>query len=312
MRKITLMLFAFMISGISCIYAQKDVVNYFKAGNNTSTYIQNYIDPLLGSFGHNLNNGWYSTADPLNLGRFTISTGLSVSFIPSSKQTFAIGSTTASTMFGPNTSNGNIPNTSTPIPKGDGVALSPLPLLQGSVGLWQHTELMIRACPNIDIANYKVGYFGLGVKHDIKQWIPGWKKMPFSLSFIGTYTNSSLLLTDPELVDNKNNAQTLKYSASGWGANLIISRKFTVATVYGGLRLSHNSTDFNISGNFLTTNLNTFYQPKDLTFSDSGNQFGINAGIRLKAGFFAFNLDGVLAPGGYSSATLGLIFGIFN
>ncbi len=311
MRKITLILIAFMMTGISCIYAQKDAVDYFTAGSNAKTYIGNYVEPLMASFGHNLNNGWYSTADPLNLGRFTISTGLSVSFVPSSDQTFAIGKYTASTMFGPNTSNGNIPNTQTPIPKGDGVSLSPLPLLQGSVGLWKHTELMIRAYPNIDIANYKVGYFGLGVKHDIKQWIPGWKKMPFSLSFIGTFANAGLTLTDPLLVDNKGAAQTLKYSASGWGANLVISRKFTVATIYGGLRLSHNSTDFNISGNFATASHGLGYMHEDMTFNNTGNQFGINAGLRLKAGFFAFNLDGVLAPGGYSSATLGLIFGMF-
>lgn len=322
MRKISLMFIAFMMSGLTGIYAQKEVVEYLKAGSQTQSLIQSYVEPLLGSFGTNLNNGWYSTAEPLNPGRFTISTGVSVAFVRTSKQTFTINSTpqlstpggtpmTAPTMFGANSSPGDLHNnltgTSIPVPKGDGIPLSPLPLLQGSVGLPLHTEVMLRIFPKLDVAGYKAGYFGFGFKHDIKQWIPFMSKLPFSLSFIGTFTSASLQLTDATLV---NSNETIKYSATGWGANLIISKKFPIFSFYGGLRLSNYKTDLNMTGNYMVTS--TISAPVDLTFTDKGNQFGLNGGVRVKLGFFALGLDGVYNPGGYSSATLGLIFGLFN
>ncbi len=344
MRKISLILVAFLMSGLSSLYAQKEMVQFFAAGKaEASNLVNSFVEPFLGTFGNNLNNGWYSTADPLNTGRFTISFGVSGSFVPADKQTFTIQPSNligtpnnqpvvAQTMFGANTTpgdiyvkyNGGANKVALAVPKGSGLNISPLPVLQGSVGLIKNTELMLRVFPKLDVKGYKAGYFGVGVKHDIKQWIPFMSKLPFSLSFIGTYTSASLELTDGPFVKSANpnstayNDQAIKYGGTAWSTSLIISKKLPVVTFYGGLKLSHYSTELNVTGHFPIASFSTGGLAQEVGIADpislstSGNQFGLNAGMRIKLGIFAIAADGVYAPGGYSSATLGFVFGVFN
>lgn len=58
------------------------------------------------------------------------------------------------------------------IPEGSGINISPLPIAQLSLGLIKGTELMVRGFPKFEVEGYKAGYFWVGIKHDIKQWIP--------------------------------------------------------------------------------------------------------------------------------------------
>jgi hypothetical protein len=346
---------AFAILFSTSLIAQKDMVQFLAAGKEDANKLAGYYtQPFLNTFGSNMNNGWYSTAAPLKLGRFTISLGLTGSFIPSDEQSFVINPSeyktitttgnqpiTAPTMFGEKSSPSGVSvkyndgNTSIShplnVPEGSGISISPLPLAQFSIGLIKGTEVMLRVFPKLEVKGYKAGYVGVGIKHDVKQWIPFMGKLPFDLSFIGAYTSASLDIVGGEFlmpdvgVSNPNimdyTTQGLSFTSKAWNANLIISRKFPILTVFGGVRLSGSKTNFGLIGNYPVTILSNPLNPASkvvshiidpITLEGSGTQFGINAGFRVKLGIMAIVSEGTFVPGGYSSASFGLNFGFFN
>ena len=93
-----------------------------------------------------------------------------------------------------------------PIPDGLGVSLNPLtPAMQLSVGIPLATEVMIRFLPSAEVASDEValnygGLLGLGVKHNVKQWIPGFRNLPFSLSVAAAYSTTRASVTLPTLL----------------------------------------------------------------------------------------------------------------
>lgn len=351
--KITALLFVVILSNHA--FSQKDMVQFLAAGKtDANKFAAYYTQPFLNTFGNNMNNGWYSTAQPLKLGRFTITIGTTGSFIPKDEQSFVINPAeyttisttgnqpvTAPTMFGEKVSptgvfakyNDGTSALSFPlnIPEGSGVNISPLPIVQFSLGLVKGTEVMVRGFPKFEIEGYKAGYIGIGVKHDIKQWIPFMSKLPFDLSVIGAYTSAGLDIVggnflEPEVnVANPNKmdytTQELNFKSDAWNLNLIISKKLPVLTVFGGLRLSGSKTNVDLMGNYPVTILSnpTVASSKVIShvidpihLEGSGTQFGINAGLRIKLGFMAIITEGTFVPGGYSSASAGLNFGFFN
>ncbi|NTW31482.1 MAG: hypothetical protein HGB12_02460 [Bacteroidetes bacterium] len=352
MKKITNFLLLFFFTGIISVVAQKNMVQFLTAGKeDAGKLINGYISPFLNTFGNNLNNGWYNSAQPLKLGRFCFTLGATASFVPSADRNFTINPSDYSTistlnnqpvstptMFGANKSGGTVNvgyNTSagslsTPLdlPKGTGIGISPLPIAQLSIGLVKGTEVMGRFFPKLNISGKKIGFWGVGIKHSIKQWIPVINKAPFDLSFIGAYTNASIDLTNgpflnPQsgIADSTNadfSNQAIGFKSNAWNANIIISKTFTVLTVYGGFRLSHSKTNLDFTGNYPITVYNNSGIKKianlvdPISLEGKTTQFGINAGFRIKFAFMAICADGTWVPNGYSSATLGLAIGFFN
>ena len=206
--------------------------------------------------------------------------------------------------------------------------MSPLPVAQLSVGLVKGTEVMLRIFPKTKFGDYKAGYFGIGLKHSIKQWIPAIKDKPFELSFIGAFTSASLDMAGSNFLPVQTginnpagdifNNQTINFASTAWNVNLVISKKLSLLTVFGGVRLSHYKKTLDLKGNYPITILDNAGNKVISNLADpislegKGTNFGINGGIRIKLGFLAIFAEGSLVPGGYSSATAGLNIGIFN
>ena len=326
-----------------------------------------YSGPALGAMGNNLNNGWYSTADPLKLGRFKLELNIPLSFPSESEKNFKVNeiglysmktnTNEAPTAFGSRNESATFYVVEDLLGKtdtiknftlsGGGLPLMPMINPQLNVGLVFGTELMFRYLPSIDSRGFKTNYWGLGVKHDIKQWIPIIKQLPFSLSFIGafsnldaTYTFADAILpianaTTPfvdlsgkELIDKPSfNDQKVMIAINSWNANVIISKKLPFVSFFGGLRLSHTSTSLSLEGNFplqtfdiretAISNTNfgkpaNTYLKNPLSSSYNKTSFGINGGTRIKLGIISILLDGTYVPGGFSSATAGFGIGFFN
>ncbi len=338
--------------GINSVKAQSEMVQLLKSGKaDANMLINDYAAPFLETFGNNLNSGWYSTAAPLKTARFTLTIGATASFVPTDKQNFTINPAnytnvgtagnlplSVPTIFGPSTSpaglyaiskNSSGVSIQTPIElKGTGVSMSPLPVAQLSIGLIKGTEVMIRIFPKLDMNKYKAGYFGLGLKHDIKQWMPFMSKFPCELSFIGAFTTASLdivgsnFLSADASVYNPSpldySSQSINFSSTAWNMNLVISKKLSLLTLFGGIRLSHYKTTLDLKGNYPITVLNNAGTKEILNMVDpiqisgSGTNFGLNAGLRIKLAILAIFAEGSYVPGGYSSATAGLNIGFFN
>lgn len=348
----TVISFLFLILVSFEVMSQKELAQFLVSGKSDANKLSGYyLKPFLKSYGNNMNNGWYSTAEPLKLGRFNISIGGVVSSIPGDEQSFVLNpseygvlkttgnnSLTLPTIFGENTSpNGvnveysnSMGSISYPlkVPAGTGYPYSPLPIVQLNVGLIKGTEVMLRYFPSLNYNGYKNNYLGIGLKHDIKQWIPVINKLPFDMSIAGAYTNAELevvggpFLSAETGVSNPNpmdiSGQLLSYKSNAWNASLLISKKLPVLTIFGGFIYSSSKTNFDLKGNYPITVISNLGQKEIAYLSDplnlegNNNQIGLNAGIRVKILFMAIVAEGVFSPNGYSSANARLQFGLFN
>jgi hypothetical protein len=285
--------------------------------------------------------------------------------------------TTASTVFGPGIVNGETgailtkrmdfinPQTgetetmdiaSIPLPPGSGIAINPLPpAAQLSIGLVKGTELMLRFTPSFNASNVKFGQWGVGLKHDIKQWIPIVSMLPFDLSLIGAYSRLNLsvglpqvLPGDPANFADPNAADTdyeglafnaddyanqrFGFNTSAFNLNLIISKKISVLTVYGGLRYAHSVARMGVYGTYGFGALpyyNTDTSNPSRMANDPNNgklelqqvtdpidvdmrlsQIGVNGGFRLKLGFISLFSEATISR--FSTVSAGVGFGWMN
>ena len=348
--------------------AQDQFAQFLTNGTqDVNKLVKAYSSPMLKAIGNDFNNGWYTTADPLNLGRFDLRFIGTASFCPKNEQTFNLAnlhlnyikpaqgsSESFPTIFGKENSASQVMiYASTPgttdtmkvtrtlkIPT-SGVNFFPAVTPQLNIGLIKGTELMIRFCPKVKVPVNKdeslyTSLWGIGIKHDIKQWIPGINHLPFSLSAIGAITKANLYMDGPILEPSdyesgenlRNlyptddyNAQKVKYNVTSWNIGVAASKKLSVITLFGGLHLSGSKSSLAMDGAYPIINykqtgytyekvIDHVIKPIDLDVTKT--QFGINAGFRLKLAIVSLTLSGNYAPGGYSSATFALGLGYFN
>ncbi len=327
--------------------AQSDITNLFKAGaTDIQTLAQGYIKPVGYGFADGLGTNWYNTAATHKVLGFDITVGAGGLLVPSSDKTFSLlglttlqapaGVTTAPTIGG----------------KGDGVPLQlvqngqtivsfttpkgvtpviPAVNAQITIGLPLGNDLSFRFVPNIHNNNYKVGLWGIGLKHNIKQWIPVVKHLPFDAAIMVGYThvnfnynfNNSImpndLVSDPNMINEPSdlsiyNNQGMRLTANSLMANIIVSKRLLFFTPYVGFGVTSSNFDFNFTGNYPTLgtlasnnkyNINTLENPIPLHYSSFSP--GLTVGFRLKIlWIFAFHAQYTLQQ--YSAASVG--FGI--
>ena len=180
----------------------------------------------------------------------------------------------------------------------------PVPMANLGIGLPKGTDLKLRFTPTIDLGDdSSLKIYGLGVMHDVKQWIPGIKLLPFDLSGFVGYTKLKLeAYFDPEANPDQRgifelNATTLQG---------VISKKFSVLTLYGGMGYNIARSNLAMKG---TYDINDDGQasaqeidPLDLKFEASG--FRTTAGFRLKLAVLTLHADYTLQK--YKCLTVGV------
>lgn len=282
--------------------------------------IEAYFTPMAESFGAGLNNGWYNTAKPHSLGGFDVTFTLNSVIIPNSAKTFniedaggnvfvAAGSTNeASTVFGSDETTNmfyiaadpSLP----PSPSGVGFEMPggfetptmPLPMIQAGIGLIKNTGIDIRYMPMLNVGdNINVNLFGVGLKHDLLQWIPGiGDAIPMSLSLQWGYTslNTELKIAGQEVSLNTK-ANTI---------NLVASKKLLMVTGYAGLGYNSATTTFAADANFDLEGVR-FEEKIEMDFASNKN-LRANIGLRLNMAVVTIQADYTFAE--YPTATLGL------
>lgn len=339
------------------VFAQEQMSEFLRAGASDGSKVLNaYASPVLKSFGADMNAGWFNTAKVLGLGGFSINVCTNVALAPTSDKTFDVttlglspntrvinGKNTSQTFFGANSNNDNAelgmftryPGatqdsmlTSFKLPEGIGVNFLPLPTAQFSVGVGLGTEVSVRFLPTIKTGGFEIGMIGFGVKHDVKQWIPGMKELPFDLSVMGGYTkvDASAKLTEikadaPSATTdnpnpNKTYKQTAEFTSSAYTFNVLVSKKLAFFTPYLGLGYQGSNTELAMKGEYPVTDVNpdfgtTSTKPKVVRelkdpVKVEGNLSGFRAtaGFRLKFALFTIHADYTLAN--YSVASLGI------
>lgn len=229
--------------------------------------------------------------------------------------------------------------------KGLGINKGGNAALQVGFGLPKGTELMVRLVPDFsksvnnligsdDIQLSSTGMWGVGVKHDIKQWIPVVKSVPFLQlsamlnysSFKSGFSGDSFLL-DPASMGAEDNTgdpsqwenQSLDFTMSSFGGSLLIGANIPIFQPYIGLGFNSASFKGSFNGYYPILTLgadplepdkagavvyDSEENPLDVDFK--ATLFNFQAGARIKLGVFILHYTYSIQK--YSMHTAGLGF----
>jgi hypothetical protein len=320
-----------------------------------------YLRPFANALGANINGGWYNTAKVHNLGGFDITFTASVAFVPDDHKTYDLSQLTLAALYDDNIANtvaggkdigpelsyqqdilGNpVTYLQYDHPAGTGVDFIPSPMINAAVGLPKGFEIMGRYMPTVNIGDIaKAGIWGVGFKHDVKQWIPVLTRIPvLNLSVMYGYTNikvnTELTSITPDMIgatdlttDNVSfDDQNFDVVTQGHTANALVSANLPVVCFYGGVGVSITQTNLKLNGYYPVPTIIT--DPSDPNFDPSltpvvrdedaikhpidveiKNQDGgttkprLNAGVRFKFAVITLHVDYTWAN--YSVATAGI------
>ena len=298
------------------------ILNFLEgAGNNylndTETLIEGYMAPFGEWFGTGLNAGWYNTGKPHQFPGFDVTAGVHFIRSPESAMVFSpnlialspehdelstiLGLSNSTDIFYTNPATGNMEPIFTSPGGLNWGGLLVMPYLQGSIGLIKNTEILFRLAPKVDVDNLSVGFWGLGFKHDIKQWIPGIKILPFDLSFVAGYSTlkSSLEFGGNNLGNERiQEGNMMHFDVKAFNSNLVLSKKLSILTPYIGIGYQYSQAHLALKGQYYYTSYDNEFpmhstpiqDPFDFSF---GGVNGLKAtiGARLKLFLFTLHVD---------------------
>ena len=306
-----------------------DLISGSKADANYLA--QGYTAPFMKALGAGLNQGWYNTAKPHKKFGVDLTISVAAIAIPSSDNFFTVDNSKLQSIdlvtdhsggsVASGTGRGKVPtllgssstqatyNTRPATVAFDapgGIGLSdlpmsrlPVPVVNLGFGLPKSIDIKFRFVPSVGSDKAKFSLFGVGVMHDVKQYIPGIKMLPFDLSGFVGYTRMSV---NAELDDTDPTKKgELKVSATTIQA--LVSKKIAVLTFYGGVGYNFSKSNLAVKGTYDLGGV-PVKDPVDLSVAFSGPR--ATAGMRLKLAVITFHGDYTFQK--YSALTVG--FGI--
>lgn len=335
-------------------FSQTSVVEFLKGGQaDANKLFQAYLEPYAFALGDGLNNGWYSTAETHHLFGFDLTIGVSAVKVPDGSKSFNInklGLTRMDVKSGPSiapTVAGNeAPGPLITVyddhrnsmiefnsPKGTGQDLVPVPMVQLGFGLLPNTDVIGRFVPEMKYDNngdeMKIGFWGIGAKHNFMKWFPGLSSLPFDASVFGSYSvvdgQSELSFTTADYSSNpgitiepvNTDDQMLKMKTKTSKFGLVVSKKITILTLFGAIGQSTSKTNVDLLGTYPVvasaqgggleiTQEGALVDPVALQFDTSN--ISLEAGARIK--ITLFSLFASISKSEYTSYNLGLSLGV--
>lgn len=299
--------------------AQEDIDQLLTGSiSDAKKLVEAYAAPAVNAVSLSLNQGWYNTAKPHKIAGVDLTITVNAMTIPKSQYMFrpddldldeleldpdSEGYPQAPTLAGPEITPvfrlQDDPTETFDGPPGLGLKENfkvdkiPVPMVHLGFGLPKGTDLKIRFAPTIDVGDATLKFYGLGIMHDFKQWIPGIKLMPFDLSAFVGYTHFEFVsLLDAESPSNQD--QKGEFTINATTFQVLASKKFSVLTVYGGVGYNIAKSNVALKGKFDINgdgdeNDASETNPFSLDFSASGPR--ATAGMRLKLAVFTFHAD---------------------
>jgi hypothetical protein len=337
MRK-TVILYVFAMLSFSGAFAQDDLDDLLKGSiGDANILLEGYVGPAMRILGSGLNQGWYNTAKPHQTLGVDLTITTSLMYVPSSDQFYFVDNNKLTDIslvnydnqqIDPNTGSANVPTifgpdksptyqlsdgSGSPINGPGGIDLKdaikiadalPVPMYQLGLGLPKGFDLKVRFAPTVKMQDFQFNLFGVGVMHDVGQYIPAVKALPVDISAFVGYTKMKAEQDLSGTATGENQKGVLEFNSTTIQA--LVSKKISVLTIYGGVgyniansKLAMEGTyDLDDDGTAESTN------PVNLDFSTSG--FRATGGLRLKLAVFTLHADYTLSE--YSALTAG--FGI--
>lgn len=354
-------LLLFSISGIQTASAQLgDTGDILRSGAaDANILLQEYLRPLGSGFGADLNSGWVNSGRPYRTLGFDLRVNVAVSIVPTGDRAFNLndfnfqniervgGAAESQTAFGDNIPGsevgifGNNPLTGQreeitrfTMPEGLGYPYVPAPMIQATVGVIKDTDISLRFTPSVEIDDFSLNLFGIGVRHGLNQWLPGGALLPVELSVQAGYTKLTSnygfnLQPDtgqdiynpfsgtPAIWDN----QKIDFEATGFTGNLIVGKTLPIISVYGGLGFQTSNVTILSPGSYPITSFNPNYDPTSNTEEtrekvierlddpinisyDGANSLHAMAGFRIRLAILT--ISGSYTLSNYSTANVGV------
>lgn len=315
--------------------AQGDFEDILKGSlKDANLLTEGYIGPVMRGVGAGFNHGWYNTAKPHQTLGFDLTLTATLMYLPSSDDFYTVdnnqltqvklvsydgksisptGSGNVPTIFGPSKSPTYefvADGTTFQGPEGQDLKETikiadalPVPMYQLGLGLPKGFELKVRFAPTVTLTDFKFNLLGIGIMHDIKQYIPGIKMLPFDLSMFAAYTKVKAEQGIDATV-GQNQKGEIQFNSTTIQA--LVSKKISVLTFYGGMGYDFTSSSLDLKGTYDLDDDGTAEatDPVNTDFSTSG--FRATAGMRLKLAVITFHGDYTL--GQYNALNVG--FGI--
>jgi len=292
-------------SSIGNVNAQ-DLEGTLRAGpQDAQTYMQNYMEPAILSFANGLANGWVNTAKTHKILGLDLTFSLNLATVPDEALTFAYSAYSWQNLKLASGSDGNLPTlvggstdnqlfmevgaTITDPSTGNSVTYTsetgnfdaaegidisripfagvPTPTLQLGIGLMKNTDLKIRYVPTISTDDIEFSMFGIGVMHDIKQWIPGLKLVPIDIAgFFGTTSMNAKIeyeieqpelspgVPDPDEVFYTDGSGSTEFKVSSTTIQILASKKLSFFTPYVAVGYNIVSSSLDVKGKYIYTN----------------------------------------------------------
>jgi hypothetical protein len=335
MKSILRIAFALSFAWISVLpsFAQDEIDHLLNESiDDGRKLITAYVTPVMNSVSLGLNQGWYNTAKAHKVAGVDLTITFNAMTIPKSDLFYdatklglkvvqlepsSPGYPMSPTLFGPKDEpTFSYTDETTGVketylgPGGIdlkrelGVNAIPVPMAQLGFGLPKGTDVKIRFTPNLDLGdNSSFKLFGIGVMHDVKQWIPGIKLLPFDLSAFVGYTK---LKMDSYFDPQTNPDQMGVFEINATTVQGVISKNFSLLTLYGGLGYNIATSNLAMKGHYDVNDNGqketNEVDPLDLKFSASGLR--TTAGFRLKLAVLTIHADYTLQK--YNCLTVGL------
>jgi uncharacterized protein DUF6588 len=342
MRKIknTALIFTLLITGFQ---SNAQIEGILDAGIEDATkYLESYMEPAFVGIGMGINSGWYNTAKPHKFLGFDLTISGSAAQVPNANEFFRFRNSDyeniyfasgnevdVPTLLGPNLGADDLPELTLidPDTGDDLVRISaptglgmdetfpinavPSPMIQVGVGIFKNTELKIRFIPESAIESLlgdnedglKYSMIGLGVMHDIKQWLPAEKILPIDLSLFVGFTK---LEAGADLdADDPTSDQRTEFKATATTVQVIASRKVAFLTFFGGVGWTQSNVDFALKGTY-DTETDILVDPVSFGYENSGMR--ANLGMRIKLLFLTLTGEYTIQEYNTISAGIGFTF----
>ena len=303
----------------------KEIEKFLDAGgDNVEALTKAYLSPLPNGVITGLNSGWTTKAKPTKSLGFSLQLRASFATVPTVEQMFdantiglegiSVSPGKSSTIAGENIDGQilTLPDNSTlTLPSGINFPYVPTPMVQANLGLFLGTDVTIRYVPEVDLQDFgSVDLVGVGIKHDLNQWIPGGKLLPIDLTIMAAYTQFNMSI---DLEFNQGaQGQRVESATQAIVTNFLIGKTIPLLSAYAGIGYQLGDFELNMLGDYIIgsgVRQSTLTDPVSYTQSYNGG-IHLIAGAQIKLALFRLFAEVTTAE--YTTFNGGIGIGLRN
>lgn len=231
-------------------------------------YSDKYITPATDAAIYQASSGWIATPRKRELWDVTIGVHTNIFFTPNRDRAFVINNSDLSFFTLENGTSATVPTAvgnkdqvyltgqlgdsevRLKTPQGINRDVVAYPYFQGSVALWYGTELVAKYSPKVQLkrSNYQV--YGVGVTHNISQYIKKLQERDYSLSALAAYSREDV---NVEFLNVQTDYGTLGIDAINglvdtWQFQLNGAKTWGNFELMGGFIINTSNVEYRVSG----------------------------------------------------------------